>query len=193
MRRFGVLVLAVLSAGASSAAQSQDTASVQTVSGVFRGTCVARSSPHEGDYRYTLGDRRLPSLEGECSPGNSASNVNIGQVWRSPRSTTVLMTEGISAVAQSVRLIHFALGQEPLMIELYGHDVPSSQRDTEAVFRLRHHVVNMAGQQWDCDYEIDFAARSVSGSLASSSSREISAEQCEAEVVEVSVGQAANR
>lgn len=172
-------------------AYAQDSTSVPTVSGVFRGTCAggARGDfDRPGEYRYTLGGRTLPSLNADCFPGSFTSNVSINEVWRSRRHTTVLMTEGISAVSQTVRLIHFRVGESPLAVDLFGHDITSKIRLSETEFRLVQQVINMARDTWDCEYDINFGTRIVSSRLMNSQNSDITAEVCEAEITEVALG-----
>jgi hypothetical protein len=174
-----------------SVAFAQDSSSVPTVAGTFRGTCVAApgsGDDQSGEYRYTLGGRTLPALTAVCTPGSLASNVGFGEVWRSPSSTTLLMTQSMSAVMQTVRLIHFRAGANPLTLDLFGHDVTSSTRFSDTEFRLVHHVINLFQDTWDCEYDVNFATRIVSARLRNSRSSDITASVCEAEIEEIPLG-----
>jgi hypothetical protein len=173
------------------AAFAQDSSSVPTVAGIFRGTCVGTSgggADQAGEYRYTLGGRTLPALTTECTPGYSASNVGFGEIWRSPSSTTLLMTQGMSAMLQTVRLIHFRAGANPLTLDLFGHDVTSSTRFSDTEFRLVHQVINLSQDSWDCEYDVNFETRIVSVRLLNSRSSDITASVCEAEIEEIPLG-----
>jgi hypothetical protein len=98
------------------------------------------------------------------------------------------MTQGISAVLQVVRLIHFRPGANPLALDLYGHDVIASTRLSDTEFRLVHHVINLSQDTWDCEYDVNFESRIVSARLLNVRGAEITASVCEAEIEEIPLG-----
>jgi hypothetical protein len=147
------------------------TKSVQTVRGTLVYGCLPVNRTGDGVYTYRLSGKALSALKGECFPDHGISYVELEQALAFPFATTLLMFEGLTADAQTVRVIHIPKTGLAYHLDLVGGDGAALVALSSKRFRLTLPSGGFAVSEdrkstWTCVYNIDFASGKVSGSLA---------------------------
>ncbi|HEY0312213.1 MAG TPA: hypothetical protein VGC56_06925 [Allosphingosinicella sp.] len=145
--------------------------SVKTVVGTVTAACEALpGSAYDGAYRYKLAHRTIATSEDACTPDGAATSVALRRKWAAPDRTTLLTVEEHSTVEQTIRLFHFRRGLPGLMMVTFGGDIFSAVQLGPHKFRIRVRGLGFgaydpSSKSWNCEYEVDFAARSVESGL----------------------------
>ena len=145
--------------------------SAQTSRGRLVVKCSPSGKPYEGNYSYVLAGKRIPKLSSECSPGMRASYISIEQVFRSPTRTTLLVIEGVTADAQTVRVLSIPAKGAIEVVDLLGGDGYALVEKSPTLFRLTAPGGGFAlsdkyKSTWTCVVELDFAKGIASGNIA---------------------------
>ena len=185
--------IALLAATVSQAglAQSGRSLEVETVLGAFRGACESGPAGGAARFVYRLGVRAIPAFSRECIPGNPAHDwAALSYLWQWPGSTTLLAIEPVSSNTQRIRLLHFAVGQPPSVVEIEGNNVLSSRRLAPAQFQLVVRSVGYARGRdrmdgWRCRYRVNFRTRRVDVALVRPYPWGVPPRPCHAEIVPV--------
>jgi len=149
----------LLALGWPDAAAAQGRLEVATIAGQLRAVCL--EGRHGTVATYALNGQRLTSLDHGCTEG-ARSGLALRGTWESPRATTLLMAVPADEGLLYHRLLRVSADGAPLLMELDASFPVSGGRLSTNRFRLVQYGRNEDGDEWDCQYDVDFAMRTLS-------------------------------